>query len=80
MERLADVDRGLSKASLLSAIKNVLNVDTLKILWIRRCEDGFVEAKVLLPKNLGYSKPASSLNKKPDVLGQGKFYVKQIYT
>lgn len=55
MERLADVDRGLSKAALLFAIKNELNADTLKIKWIRRCEDGFVEAKVLLPKNLGYS-------------------------
>lgn len=52
MERFADVDRGLSKAALLFAIKDVLDLTKVKILWIRRCENGFVEAKVHLPKNL----------------------------
>jgi len=36
VERLADVDRGVSKAALLFAIKKVHNEKTLKIEWIRK--------------------------------------------
>lgn len=47
MERIPDVDRGISTASLTFLLKRIYSINKINIAWIKKREDGIVEAKVV---------------------------------
>lgn len=51
VDRIPDLDRGTSKTRLTSLLKEIFGDEQQKIKWIKRKENGFMEAKVCFLKN-----------------------------
>ncbi|KAL4480834.1 hypothetical protein ABPG72_001703 [Tetrahymena utriculariae] len=80
VDRIADVDRGISKTSLIFALNKIYK-DQHQINWVRRKDNGIVEAKICYSKNFLYKMNTyfDKFNGKPDILGQQKLYVQKNY-
>ncbi|KAL4434990.1 hypothetical protein ABPG74_017746 [Tetrahymena malaccensis] len=80
VDRIADVDRGISKSSLIFALNKIYK-EQHQINWVRRKDNGIVEAKICYSKNYLYKMNTycDRFNGKPDILGQQKLYVQKNY-
>ncbi|EAR87659.1 RNA recognition motif protein (macronuclear) [Tetrahymena thermophila SB210] len=80
VDRIADVDRGISKTSLIFALNKIYK-EQHQISWVRRKDHGIVEAKICFSKNYLYKMNTyyERFNSKPDILGQQKLYVQRNY-